>query len=77
MTEEEGVTCPSCHKYYKGHTNQYGKVCMVCGFYIEPESEFINEDIKRKNEESTKKARTSLRNRIRQILLGDQNGYTK
>ena len=35
----DGVTCPGCSYFFKGHSNLFGKICGHCGFYIPPEAE--------------------------------------
>ena len=41
----DGITCPKCGYFYKGHTNVWGKVCQKCGAVIKPDKKptFIEE----------------------------------
>ena len=49
------TTCSSCGHIYDGHINVYGKICIYCGTFIEPEIEIKmvqeNVEIKEKYKE--------------------------
>lgn len=65
----EEVVCKNCGKVMVGHSNNFGKICTNCGFFIEPCS-----DIKIVEEGKKIKEKYSLIaiNKLRDIL--EKNG---
>jgi hypothetical protein len=64
------VICKNCGHEMIGNENHYGKLCLNCGFFIEPES-----DIKLVNDNKKIKEKYSLIaiNKIRDKFLNGGN----
>jgi len=61
--------CPTCGKVYDGHMNVYGKICLYCGSFIEPD---IVQEMVKNNVSIKEKYSTIAIDKIREKLLNEE-----
>lgn len=67
MSETEKIRCPMCGEEYSHYRNIYGKICIVCGEYINIDGE---PEFKKTNDERQKE----LQRKVIEHIKGKNHG---
>jgi len=63
------ATCSFCGHVYDGHINAYGKMCIYCGTFIEPE---IEPRMVRESLDAKEKYKKIAINKVREKLTEEE-----
>ena len=67
-----GVSCDKCGFFFKGHSNNFGKVCTRCGHFIKPLCKPIEESYDDKYVEAQHAIRAYLKQHMKEKDNADQ-----